>query len=241
MPRKYNYRTKNTALQQKARMARKKKRYPRKPRIGRAPRRNSIMPSVYKYKRTNQETVNWGVSTIGWDHFPGGDGISRGWAFSLQNVLGHAQFTSLYSEYKLHGVRLQIIPAYNVVTSRDSSQLVMWTSLARSGYQVDSVLELQQIQALRKRIVFRDTKPVDIYMKFNLLSEIYNSTVPPNTDYAITKPKWLSTQEPSTPHYGLNTTFTTVDGSNIVDENYRFKIYYTIYFSMRGVKSATAE
>lgn len=219
---------------------RKKKNYRRKaakPKIGRAPRGTTM--SIYRYKRVNIESVDWTNYPQGWDHFPGLDGISRGWAFSLSSILGHAQFISLYSLYKLHGVRMQLYPAWNITTSRDLPQIMMWTTPARIGYTLDSTSELYQTQAQKKKLVFTNNNPIDFYMKFNILNEVYNSSL--NTDYTIGKPRWISTQETGTPHFGMNTTFTTMDGSDITSHPFKFKMIYTIYFSCKGVKATTAE
>lgn len=238
MPRNFmNSYQKYHTRRKKANPRKYRKRRVAKPRIGRAPRGTTM--SIYKYKRINVESVTWDGVSPGWDHFPGLDGISRGWAFAFTNVLGHAQFVSLYSLYKLHGVRMQIYPTWNTVTPRDIPQLIMWTTPARVGYTIDSTLELYQQQAIRKKMVFKQGEPIDFYMKFNLLNEVYSSSV--NTDYTIAKPRWISTQEIGTPHFGMNTTFTTVDGSDITSYGIKFKMIYTIYFSCKGVKSATAE
>lgn len=244
MPKKYN-----NKLYQRLHTYRRKKGYykkkNKKPRVGRAPR--GLTMSIYKYKRINIESVSWSTSGVpGWDHFDGLDGISRGWAFSFSNILGHAQFVSLYSLYKMHGVRMQIYPTYNTVTSSANlvagamaPQIIMWTTPARVGYTIDSTLELYQQQAIKKQMVFKQGKPIDIYMKFNLLNEVYSSTT--NTDYTVAPPRWISTQEIGTPHFGMNTTFTTVDGSDITSHNIKFKMIYTLYFSCKGVKGPTAE
>lgn len=227
---------------QKRAIAKRRKNYRRKPRIGRAPR--GMTPSIYKYKRMDTFTLAFNAShpnpPSGWDLFPTNDCIQKGWAFALTSVPEYTQFTSLYSQYKLNGVRLQMYPSCNTISAyRDLSNIIMWVKPSRYGYQIDNVEELVATQAIKKRLVFRDQKPLDIYMPLIQLNQIYGTAA--TTDYVPIKPKWVSTQEVNTLHYGLDMIFQTVSSDAITTMPMTIKIIQTLYFSCKGVKAASAE
>lgn len=230
---------KKTAYRKKRKITKKRN---TRARVGRAPR--GLTPSIYKYKRMDTFTIEFAANDpnppTGWDLFPTNDCIQKGWAFALSSVPEHTQFTSLYSQYKLSGVRLQMFPSCTSITAyRDLSNIIMWVKPSRYGYQIDNVQELVSCQAIKKRLVFKDDKPVDIYMPLTQLMQVYGTAV--TTDYATIKPRWISTQEKDTLHYGLDMIFQTVSGANIVTMPMKIKIIQTLYFSCKGVKSSTAE
>ena len=213
----------------------------RKPRIGRAPR--GMIPSIYKFKRFNTKTITFTDGTpTGWQLFSTGDVLQHTWVFSLDGINNYSQFTSLFSQYKLTGVRLQIYPSVSDVTAyraADVSQMIMYTSKSRYGYSADNIEEVLSRQATKKQVVFRDGKPIDVYMKLNQLTQIYGNTT--STDYVPTRPKWINTDETNTQHYGLDMAFQTVSGQAIGDMPMSIKIMTTLYFQCKGVKSPTSE
>lgn len=214
----------------------RKRVYKRKARIGRAPR--GITPSIYKFKRVNTHTVDLNTPT-GWDQFDSGDCIQKGWAFALNGIEGHTQFTNLFSQYKLTGVRLQFFPSANTLTSYNNlSNIILWTCKSRYGYQLNNVSELVQKQAAKKKLVFKDGTPVDIFIRLTQLNQVYGTAT--TTDYTVARPKWLSTAEVDTSHYGIDTVLQTVSGVNITTLPMTIKVFTTVYFECRGVKASSA-
>ena len=212
----------------------------KRPKVGRAPR--GLIPSIYKFKRfnTNTITLDSGTVTPGWTQFTGDSSvIQKTWVFSLDGMNGYTQFTSLFQQYKLMGVRLQIYPSVTEVTAyraADVSQIIMYTSKSKYGYAASSTEELLSRQAIKKKVVFKGGRPVDVYMPLTQLTQIYGNAV--STDYIPSRPKWISTNEVNTQHYGIDMAFQTVSGQNILEMPMSLKIMTTLYFQCKGVKSA---
>ena len=214
-----------------------KKRYNKRPRLGRPPRR--MMPSTYKFKRMIEQTFDLNATEgTGWDTLSA-DVIQKGFAASLTQLDDYAQFTALFEQYKLTGLRLQIIPSWNVIQGyRDMSQIICYVTKSRYGYTLNSIAEVLNKQAKRKFIAFTNGKPIDIYMKLNQLTQIYGSAT--QTDYTLKRPGWVSTQEPGTTHYGYDVILQTVSGQAMANQLMSCKILLTTYFSCRGVKATSA-
>jgi hypothetical protein len=113
---------------------------------------------------------------------------------------------------------------------------------------------MNQIPAKKTRL-FPRAKPYIISCKLNQLTATYNQSQtdhtvevndtsgtavnvlqPYNVDYGVTKPRYLNTVEDSTPHYGLNMMFKKLDDSYFDVLSPRLKIYYTMFFTCKGVR-----
>lgn len=220
----------------------RRKRKP-KSRVGRPSR--GLAQSIYKYKRFNTNTIRLnenhgdGLPPTGWTLFPSNDCIQKGWAFALSGIPDYTQFTSLYTSYKLTGVRLQMFPSCNSIQAyRELSNIIMWIKPAKYGQTISNVSELVSTQGIKKRLVFRDQRPLDIYMPLTQLAQVYGTSV--TTDYHPIKPKWISTSEKDTIHYGFDMIFQTVSGGEIIDQPMTIKMISTMYFQCKGVKASTA-
>jgi len=71
-------------------------------------------------------------------------------------------------------------------------------------------------------------------MRLKQLNSIYQS--PLNTDYTVVRPRYISTTEVATPHYGMNVHIAKVDGSTFTTNSARLKIFEKIYLTCKQVK-----
>lgn len=220
------------------RLLRNKNKFPRKTRIGRPPR--SFRPSVYKFKRNVTQTIDLNnIDGTGWDLMDNA-AMQKGISVALSSISDYTQFTNLFEQYKLTGLRLQIIPSWNSIRGVGvQSQIICYIMKSRFGYVVDNMQEVLAKQAKKKFIAFRDGRPIDVFMKLNQLNETYGTTV--TTDYTIQRPKWISTQEINTQHYGYDIVLQTVSGRAFTDMEMSVKIFTTVYFQCRGVKASSAD
>lgn len=219
-------------------LRKKAKKVRSRPKLGRPPRR--MMPSIYKFKRNVTQTIDLNnIEGTGWDLMEA-SAMQKGISVALSSLSDYSQFTNLFEQYKLTGLRLQIIPSWNAIRGVGTqSQILCYIMKSRFGYMVDNMQEVLAKQAKRKFVAFRDGKPIDVYMKLNQLNETYGTSL--TTDYTIQRPKWLSTQEINTAHYGYDIVLQTVSGRAFTDQEMSVKIFTTVYFSCRGVKATSAD
>lgn len=221
----------------------KKKTYKNKSRMGKPSA--GLTTSVYKFRRQKLVRFNFGgVMPDGWspctDHT---SCIYRSWMFTAaDDITGWNEFQQLFQQYKIDGVRLQLYPDGNTITTqRDQPQFIMMTIPTRHGYAPTSREALLQHQALKKKIVFNQAQPLEIYMKMKQASAVYSSSDvgnPQYTDYTATKPKFIATEEPNANHYGFTTYLQTANDTSFTTGSWTavaISMYVTVYFTMKGV------
>lgn len=233
----------------------KRRRY-RKNRAPGIPRsRKSFFPEtrIVQFKRTKPiEVVLKSANNNGWTWNSNADypTLATHFVFDAQNsVDGMTELASLFDQYKLVGVRL--CAYYSNVTNVDNAnnQIVMYTIANRTGQ--DSVTELTEDYFLsrprhkKKVLLTGSNKPAfDMYFPLNQLTMKYASAT--NTDYSISKPNFISTNELTTQHYGVSALLKRIDSrpfsagqkdpDGVQTTDPILKIYQTIYLKCRGVK-----
>ncbi len=192
------------------RRLRRKTRGTRKLRIGK-----TMRPAIYRFKRSFQHTfaLNTPVPE-GWT--ADGNGFYRQFIFYLSQVTDHTDFTNLFTEYKITGAAIKMyFSSTNSGVSGtvfDNTQILMRTipwSSGRTQVVTDDLL-LSSQTTKRKLCLNTNGRPVNVFMRLNQLGEVYHSVA--NSDYVMAKPRFISTDEVSTPHYGVNMRLDRVDG-----------------------------
>ena len=185
-------------------------------RLGRPSR--GLQQSTYMFKRRLTTVVNLSDGDSGgWTAIPGGVGMFKQWVFKLADLAETTDFSALFRRYKINAVNVELAfsntgsdaAGYNF---NNNSQLQIYTAQNRSGRTDEIITEAKfmDIQASKKRLCLNGGSPLSFYMKTNQLSETYASTS--NTDYAVVRPRYLSTGETGAEHYGLNMFVNRVDG-----------------------------
>jgi len=207
-----------------------------------------MKPSVHFFKRTIAETISLGATPPdGWVS-DGAHGIYPSGFFSLDSLPVYQDFQNLFSQYKIAAVSQKL---YFSVTSSGStldgaalpafnnSQILMRCVPHRIGSsEVVNDEFLNQQQVVKRRLCINTMgKPVSVYTKLKTLSETYNSAV--DSDYSAQWPKFISTGEASTPHYGINMHLQRIDGLQFAsghNNNQRVRIESTLYLVCKHVK-----
>jgi hypothetical protein len=133
-------------------------------------------------------------------------------------------------------------------------QIITWKNETGEPYGsgVFSEALLNQIPAKKTRM-FPKNGPYTIICPLNQASATYNQSQtsvevstpsggttlaaqPYNVDYRSVKPRYISTVEDSTPHYGVNMLFRKLDDSDFDVLSPRLKFIFTLYFSCKGIK-----
>lgn len=206
-----------------------------------------LSPAVYPFKRSISTTIGLNTSAPPTDWNVSGNNLYRNWGFSLGQINDYQEFTNLFKYYRLKGVRVQMYFSNNVSTSEDGNnnsanqQILMWMDRNQDGSNFAAAgLEATYLdsQTAKKRLCLKTNgKPIDIYMPLMQQNMIFGNDG--NTDYTVTKPKWIATHEPTTAHYGYKMMLQRVDGqpftSGITNSQY-CKIIQTLYFQCKKVE-----
>ena len=228
---------------------RKPRRYYKKKVIGRPPRRALSAPRPYYFKRTLTTTATLSAQDIFWTSQ--GSNLGKAFAFNLQGLMGETDFTNLFKYYRLKGARVRMYFSNtgsvtssntNAAISPDApnSQLLVTIDRNMNG-EISGVADeskyLQSQTAKRIIALGGDRKPVDIYMPLKQGRLIYlNENTTNNT---LISPKWLSTKDKETPHWGYNVMIQRVDGEAFtigMGNRQSVKILTTIYLQCKKVE-----
>lgn len=205
-------------------------------------------PRIINFKRTYVDTIilNTAVAPAGWTTLSaGGDhALVANYNVSLSQIANYTNFTNLFDSYKISGVRLQAYIDYTSTDTVSHAQTILYSCRDHLGQNLPATLTedwfLERPRSQKTLCINAVGKPAfDIFMPVSQLGLLYNSAV--NTDYSLTKPKFISTNEPGTPHYGFNLRLQRVDNNNwthgTANSYPTMKIYTTIYFALRGINS----
>lgn len=204
-----------------------------------------LRPAIHPFKRQLPHqvvTLNAVVPATGWDTTHQHLGfISKLWIFKLSEFNNNNDFTDLFRYYKLNAVNLKIYPCCSLeVAARNNSQVIVTTLSGRDGDPANSRTPtgLETVQARKDRLLLNNNgTPFSIFMKLNQLTMVYASAhgVPPSqTNYTLTKPKYVSTAEPDCEHYGLWIYLRTCNGTAF--DNIQVRIEPTVYLSCKTVE-----
>lgn len=206
-----------------------------------------LRPAIYPFKRSQSVTIGLNTSSppSGWN--VNGNNLYRNWGLTLGELNDYSDFVNLFKYYRLKGVRIQMYFSNNVSLTEDGNnnspnqQILMWTDINQDGSNYAAAgLETTYLdsQTAKKRLCLKTTgKPIDIYMGLRQQNQIYGG--PSNTDYTTVSPKWISTSEATTPHYGIKMMLQRVDGQAFTSgiNNSQFvKIIQTVYFQCKKVE-----
>lgn len=226
---------------------RKKSNFRKKKQLAR-PQRGLNNPSVHIFRRSVTQTIQLSTTSVPEGWYASGNNLYKNWGFSLSGLGSHQEFVDLFKYYRLKGARVQMYfsntgsqPTMGSNMYYPNSQVLLHLDTNRDG-EDSSTSGLEQTylnsQTAKKRLCLRnDGRPVDIYMPLRQQSMIYGGTA--NTDYATVRPRWISTNEPLTPHFGFKTMLQRVDGqpfAGITTNTQYVKITTTIYFQCKKVQ-----
>ncbi len=233
----------------------KKKMYRRKPKrknnkqakLGKPSR--GLKQSVYFFKRRTVDVVelntqsppeNWTVGS--------NNDLFRQTEYKLSDLRDKGDFSNLFLMYKLTAVSVKYMfsnTTANVVgrggttppLSYSNAQIMVMYSPWKAGESQDTDSNyMKDCQASKRRLGLNGGKPIKMYTQLRQLGMVYTS--PTDTDYVSAKPKWISTTETNTPHYGVNICFQKADQSVFAADSNNYqscRIETTYYIAVKGV------
>lgn len=200
---------------------------------------------TYNFKRDIEETHALNSSAPdGWNYASGANRIYNNMGFALGSLgaTSAEEFQKLFRLYRIVGVRVRLYfsqtSSGNDNNKFSNSQLMVRMAPNHQGKTQDlNNAYWQQVQAKKYRLAFNGGKPIDVYMPLKMRTEVQASSS--GTSLAVSKPKFVPSDDLTTLFEGLNTSIERVDGqpftSNASNQQY-VKIIYTLYFQCRGVE-----
>lgn len=209
-----------------------------------------LKPKTYFFKRCFSEVVQLNTQSppLGWSVT--GNALYRQFVYKLSDLAQYTDFTNLFNQYKLTGVKIQLLfsntqsgQVANTVSTapqvlHSNSQVIMWIAPNPTGVaQTVGPDEMLKISAHKKRLCLNGGKPITVYRKLKQLQETHGGAG--NTDFAFVNPRLISTSEPHTLHYGQNICLERADQGLFANNSTNYqsvRIIYTYYIMTRQVE-----
>lgn len=237
MPKKTGYRKRRA----------KKTNYKRKKVLAKPAR--TFSSAIHSFKRSRTEVIDLvGYTGQGWtpQTATGNQGIGKTFQFALGDLNDVTDFTNLFKYYRIKAVRVQMFFSNNITAQDEpsrfaNSQLMIYTDVNNNGITTgnNDILYYLDSQTSKKTVALTtQKKPFDCLMRMKQSNEIYGAGVPA-TDYTLQSPKWISTTEVNTPHYGMNMFIGRVDGNELSHgfANTQYvRFIYTYYIQVKKVQ-----
>ena len=181
------------------------------------------------------------------------NGVYKSWTFTLNDLVSKADFTNLFKMYKICAVQIEmcfnntgsVISANNIAgqnSLQPGAQLQVYTIPNRIGKSRGALSPLtEQIvldtQSHRKRLALNGGRPLKFYFKLNQLGMVFHNSA--NTDYTLSRSKFVSTEETGCENYGFEMYINRVDGQALstgMANTQSVRINTTYYIACKGVE-----
>ena len=152
---------------------------------------------------------------------------------SLASVPSSAEFTELFHQWRVTRCKITWMPQDDVgTTDRGEATVMMYvTTKSRRGLIVDYDTENEFLED-PSFTCFKSNRKRTFYYVPNILGEAYESTT--TTGYMPAYKRWLTTNDPSTPHYGFQAYFTPY-GTAPAGGTFLGRFMITLYLQFKGV------
>ena len=199
--------------------------------------KNMLTPNVYPICRQFENLVVLENPPSGGNFIAAADNMVVGHVeCNLGELPGYTELTSLFAQYKLNAVTLTCTPTYQQDVDPTSTETVIcdiWRSnhgdTPTAAFQISDLLQIQK----RQTFIMPQRKSFKRSMMLNQLSNTYAGTT--NNDYTIQKPRYLSTSEGTTPHYGINFCFRRPDGAAFTTMSPRLLMNYNVKSTFKQI------
>lgn len=176
-------------------------------------------------------------------------GVAGNLSVKLSDLPTPSDFTNLFKKYKLNYLKLIFYPASNVALAGETREnapstnnnILIRTCLNRTGIEMGSgntISDWSQLQA-KKQWLLSSSRPTTITCRLSQLTAIAgNEFTAGNERYAVIKPRYIDTDNPSIPHLGLNLRFDSLDGTALQNDAEiwpSFRVVAKVYMTCKGV------
>lgn len=219
------------------RFMRSKKGRPMKKRYGRkrTVNKRKLARQVHYFKRT----VNLGSLTASITSAGVPTPISTGLSFNLAQLPGVTDFTSLFDQYKINGIKYSLVPTAN-------SAILSGVSNVASGYgfqRLNSVIDYDDDSQptgedqLLQYGSLKTTPPMRTHVRYfkpKVDTEVFQSGV--TTGYAPRGNMWIDVNNSTVKHYGLKLYANAPVGVTNTAASITYTAYATFYIACKNVR-----
>lgn len=158
-------------------------------------------------------------------------------SFALSGVPGYTEFTALYDQYRLTKVILHLLPTNIAVTNSNSaSTIVNLAPRAVTAIDFDDSTNAASFSELR------EYSTAEVHMTTDKCVRTFSPAVSTvvyegvsSSGYAPTWGQWISTNDPTVPHYGFKGAIEPT-GSGSADNAYGFRVEAEYFLEFRASK-----
>lgn len=163
--------------------------------------------------------------------------------FKLSDLPSAGMYQSMFSSYRINAVKVEFIfTGYNLTPSPsalpNSYQLNMYTFFDPSGNYTTTFpaeADLLNMQSCKRRLGIQP-KQFKAYSKVRQANVVLSGPTAGTADqYTQLKPKWISTDNLTTTHYGINTVFFTAGAQQNL-HGQACQVVSTYYLEFKGAK-----
>lgn len=208
MPLRYSRRTRRPRMSRRRRVLRR--RVYRTRRLRRQP--------VHIFKRSKQSTLTLSSITPNAEY-----------SFKLSDVTQYTEFTSLFDQYKISAIRLQILPKFNSIDNTSSKNFNIYTVIDRTDNSaLGNATDALEYQSMKMTPY---TRRHVRYFKPSVLVNVMDDTTTDSGAYQPKMNQWIATDFPEITHYGIK----LITDQNVTG-NTEFTVLTTYYFALKNVK-----
>lgn len=204
---------------------------------------------------TNLATaVSVGTFTYTDDSWTLGSGVAGGnknyfsfsTMFTLDMLPNYTEFTVLFDQYKINGVRLTITPFSSdspvqlATVGGNSNQSVSGFLHSITDYDdntpvaasVAGINAMRQYESYRCSRLFKHGAVMSRYIRPHIAQSAYGASV--FTSFQNSGPKWIDSNSPLVEHYGVKGVFEVFEPVTGLNPFYWFKVEATLYMSFKN-------
>lgn len=192
-------------------------------------------------KRKAQQVFHFKRSAIISTITASNDGINppvniRGaYVAALQQLPEYTDFTSLFQQYRINGVKFEFIPSPNVTDGNVASAApLVWGQFGSALDFDDNITPIVEAELLTSQS-YKKTRATSVHSRYfrpKMLREIYNGSGP--TALEPCAARWISTTYPEVPHYGLKVWCDAPTPPGSLELAITYTVRMTLWFSCKN-------
>lgn len=196
---------------------------------------NKVRRQVHVFKRTAYiGNVTASISALG---VP--TPVAVGYSFALSQLPNVSDFTTLFDQYKLTGVKMTLTPACSegILSPLTGTAQPLGFSRVHTVIDYDDSAAPTSEDQLLEYGSHKSTAPFQIhsrYIKPKILQEVYRSSL--TTAYSPKSNQYLDTSYTDVPHLGMKLWISAPNTNAGTAQSITYKVYQTMYFTCKNVR-----